>query len=246
MNILLTNDDGFQAPGIEILESILKSYGTVYVVAPQQGKSGASSSLTINRWINLKKIDDFHYAVDGNPVDCVIYGLNALNVKFDLVVSGCNNGYNLSFDSIYSGTVGACFQALVGRIPTIAFSADYNHFSNLKQEIPSIMEYIFSHHLLSNQYLLNVNLPIAKYETSKGICFTRQYHRQIVYQCKQDQDQILLSRKELIQPTQSLEDDVYAVQQGYVSITPLQMTRFSESLYQELLLKIKDSVDNLN
>ena len=96
MNILLTNDDGFQAPGIEILESILKSYGTVYVVAPQQGKSGASASLTINRWINLKKIDDFHYAVDGNPVDCVIYGLNALNVKFDLVVSGCNNGYNLS------------------------------------------------------------------------------------------------------------------------------------------------------
>ena len=55
MNILLTNDDGFQAPGIEILESILKSYGTVYVVAPQQGKSGASASLTINRWINLKK-----------------------------------------------------------------------------------------------------------------------------------------------------------------------------------------------
>ena len=135
---------------------------------------------------------------------------------------------------------------MVGKIPAVAFSADYNHFSNLKQEIPSIMEYIFSHHLLSNQYLLNVNLPIAKYETSKGICFTRQYHRQIVYQCKQDQDQILLSRKELIQPTQSLEDDVYAVQQGYVSITPLQMTRFSESLYQELLLKIKDSVDNLN
>ncbi len=68
MNILLTNDDGYQAQGIEILEKILKNYGTVYVVAPQQGKSGASASLSIAQWLNIKKIDEFHYALEGNPI----------------------------------------------------------------------------------------------------------------------------------------------------------------------------------
>lgn len=239
MNILLTNDDGYGAPGIVLLEEILKAYGTVYVVAPKVGKSGASSSLTIRKWVDLKKVDNHHFIIDGNPVDCVIYGLTGLNVSFDLVVSGCNNGYNISFDCIYSGTIGACFQALVHHVPTIAFSTDFDQFIGIQSMIIRTIEYILKNQLLNKHYLLNVNLPKDTLHVEQGILLTRQFIRTIHYECLQQEGKVYLGRLQIEEPTDDLYDDVYAIKNGYISITPLQMTRFNEELYQSLLTKVK-------
>lgn len=241
MNILLTNDDGIDANGIKILENILKDYGNVYVSAPMKAKSGAGCSLTINNYVEYKEIDDRHIALDANPVDCVIFGFSYYqDFKFDVVVSGCNNGYNLSFDSMYSGTIGACFQALVMKTKTIAFSMDRNFYEqDLVTEIKNVMDYVFKHDLLSNKYLLNVNLASKPYVNSKGILITKQYLRNIKYSGEYQDNKVLLKRN-IIDETSDVIYDVGACKNGYVSITPLKITRYCNGLYEKIVNKVNE------
>ena len=238
MKILLTNDDGINSKGINILEKLLSNYGEVYVVAPSDGKSGASSSLTIYKYFEVNKIDDHHYAVCGTPADCTIVGLNAIGQKFDLVVSGCNNGYNLSFDCIYSGTLGACFQALVQKAKTIAFSADYNKFDDIYENAKMAFDYILDNDLASNEYMLNVNFPLGHFGVAKDILITKQFVREIKYEIKTDGNMIMPIRQ-ITNECDSLEYDVFAIDNGYTSITPLNMTRFDKNTYNKLIKKVK-------
>ena len=180
-------------------------------------------------------------ALAGNPVDCVIFGLNAFPVTFDLVISGCNNGYNLSFDAMYSGTIGACFQALVCQKKTIAFSMERNFYEQeVANEIQKTMDYVLQHDLLSNQYLLNVNFPNAPFLQSKGILLTKQYLRTFQYESKynEEKNKVLLERH-LQEETNDITYDVAACKNGYTSITPLKMTRFCNGLLKKLQEKIK-------
>ena len=158
MNILLTNDDGINALGIKKVEEILKQYGNVFVVAPLVEQSGKACSINAYRSVKIHKIDKNHIAVDGSPVDCVEVALSMLDVDFDLIVSGCNNGYNLAHDVMYSGTCGACVQALFACKKAIALSMKYNQDVSLLDDLlPETLNYIFKNNLLSTNYFLNLN-----------------------------------------------------------------------------------------
>lgn len=233
MNILLTNDDGYNQEGINVLKDLLKNYGNVYVVAPSMAKSGASSSLTLRKKLKYVRHDVYSYELDGTPVDCVCFGLNALGVKFDLVVSGCNNGFNLSFDSVYSGTLGACFQSMVGKIKTFAFSTDIDSFEIVKENGKKVIDFIFDNNLLSNDHLLNINFPIKTWKEIKGIKITKQYFRDVTYEFHLDENEAY-SFRNIIGDGDDDDYDTVATKNGYVSITPLQRTSFSDNLYKKM------------
>ncbi len=233
MNILLTNDDGYNQIGINLLKEILKDYGTVYIVAPKNTKSGASCSITINKPMQYHKYDEFNYELDGTPVDCVCFGINTLNVKFDLVVSGCNNGYNLSFDAVYSGTLGACFEALVYRIKTFAFSTQINNFDIVKKYGKDVIDYIFKNNYLANDHILNINFPTNDYKEIKGIKLTKQFFRKVNNNFIFNGNEVIASRN-ILEDGIDENDDTIAIKNGYVSITPLAKTSFSNDLYNKM------------
>ena len=219
MNILLTNDDGYQANGINLLAKLLKKYGDVYIVAPKTVMSAKSVSIVLDRPIEVKKISKNVYYTDGTPADCVAFGLSSLGVKFDLVVSGINHGHNISYDTMYSGTIGACLQALTYQIPAIAFSCEHN-FEIVEQHFDEVMNYIFNLKLLSPEHLLNVNFPLG--EEVRGIMETNIYYRpQATYYEKVGEEKYQALRKLDDEHCNDLKGDVYAVNHGFISISKL-------------------------
>lgn len=241
MNILLTNDDGIDSKGLKILEKILLNYGNVYVFAPQHQQSGKACSINTFIGININKIDDRHYAVIGSPVDCVEAACAFFNHNIDLVVSGCNNGYNLSHDVMYSGTCGACIQASFSKIKSIAFSCfNSEYFYLLDKLVKPVLDFVFENNLLDTNYFLNVNFP--KTDHVKGIKLTKIYEP--VYETYTPllvdslENKYVIERK--INKDYNFEDrDIVAIKNGYISITPLSQTIFKEEIYQNVLSKIK-------
>ena len=138
MKFLLTNDDGYNAQGIILLKDKLLKYGDVTIVAPFEHMSAKSASITVGQWLKVDKIDEKTYAVHGTPTDCTSLALAGLNIDCDVVVSGCNNGPNLSYDVVLSGTVGACLGAAVFRKKSVAFSAPYDDFTCLIEHFDEI------------------------------------------------------------------------------------------------------------
>lgn len=239
MNILLVNDDGYNKEGILILKEYLAKYGRVYTCAPKHPQSGKSAAFTFLSGINVEKVDEYNYIVDGTPVDCTAFGLNVLDVNFDLVVSGCNNGFNISYDCFYSGTIGACKEALVHKVPAIAFSTDINHFEIVKNEIHNVMNYIIKNDLISNKYILNVNFPSIEYKKSKGIKLTKQYFRNDTFYYEFKDGKYYLDRYE-DKFCDEVDYDVYCSRNGYISITPIHVTSFNIDTYNTLLNKLKE------
>ena len=232
MNILLTNDDGYNHPGLLLLRDILKEYGDVTVVAPRDPQSAKSCSLTIHRGLDIVELENDYYHVDGTPADCVKVALFALNRKFDLVVSGCNDGHNISYDTSYSGTVGACLEAQFHSIPAIALSTDFDHFEIVKKEARNVFNFIRDHKLVSRRFLLNVNFPSIQYSDSKGIKITSLYMRKdhISFAYK---DGVYYSSRKTNVICSDPDCDYRAVHDGYISITPLKPNYFDEIIYQE-------------
>ena len=186
MNILLTNDDGFDSYGIRLLKEKLVKYGRVVIVAPDSPMSAQSVSLTIGHLLHLKEMEKDIFSCDGTPADCVSMGLSLLNIEFDLVVSGCNNGLNISYDTMYSGTIGAGQQALMFDKPAIAFSSPWNDFNVVEERFDEVFEYIVRHKLYSKDYLLNVNFPAHEF---KGIALGTLYYRDD-YQYMEKQEEL--------------------------------------------------------
>ena len=165
--------------------------------------------------------------------------LNVLDVKFDLVVSGCNNGFNISYDCFYSGTIGACKEALVHEVPAIAFSTDVKHFDIVRNEFHKVMKYILENKLISKDYILNVNFPAIEYKESKGIKITKQYFRKDEFFYEYKDGKYYLDRYE--DKFGGDEDyDVYCARNGYISITPIDATAFNIHTYNKLKEKIKE------
>lgn len=244
MNILLTNDDGFDHIGLTTLYSILKDYGNVTIVAPKNPQSAKSASITITRGLGVVEYKKDYFHVDGTPADCVKVALFALNRKFDLVISGCNDGHNISYDTSYSGTVGACLEAQFHSVPAIAFSTDFDHFGIVEKETRKVLDYIFKHNLTSKDYLLNVNFPIKKFPESKGIKLTDLYMREdnISFAYK---DGIHYASRDSINGLDVVCDgdncDYKAVYEGYISITPLKPNYFDDRILKEVKNKVKKS-----
>ena len=223
MNILLTNDDGYFSEGIKLLFELFSKKHNVVIVAPLTVMSAKSVSIILGRDVEVKKINDHTFAMDGTPADCVAFGLSSLNTKFDLVVSGCNHGLNISYDTIYSGTIGAGLQALTYRVPAIAFSSNEENFEHVKEYFENVLDYITHNKLLSNEYLLNVNFPIGN--VVEGIEVTHIYYRkETTYYLKNGQDMYFATRDLKDELCEDKHSDVYAVNHNIISITKIKRT----------------------
>lgn len=232
MNILLTNDDGYDSVGIKTLKKALSKYGTVIVVAPDSPRSANSAALTLGAPIKLVKVSDDIYKCSGTPVDCVSIGLCQFNIDFDIVVSGCNNGYNISYDTMYSGTVGAALEALVFHKPAIAVSTYYgSSFEEVTEHFDKVWEYIFKNNLLSDKYLLNVNFPLGEV---KGISLANLYYRNDQNYFIQEKDGYYAYRHMQEDFSDDKNSDCYLYKHNIISVVPLSRTYFSSDLVKKI------------
>jgi len=222
MNILLTNDDGYFATGIRLVKEKLAKYGRVVIVAPKEAMSAKSVSIVLGKAVEVKQVEEDVYYMDGTPADCIAFGLSSLNIDFDLVVSGCNDGLNISYDIMYSGTVGACLQALTYRKPAIALSCPSN-FTIIEKYLEMVLDYIFDNNMLNTEYLLNVNFPFG--EEVEEIVNTSIYYRpEVTYYYEQYPNHYFADRNIHDDECDQKETDAYAVYHHQVSITKLSKT----------------------
>lgn len=176
MRILVSNDDGYQAPGLKALVHALESLGTVTVVAPDRDRSGASNSLTLVRPLRVQNNDNGYLSVDGTPTDCVHLALTALlDEQPDVVVSGINAGANLGDDVLYSGTVAAAMEGRFLGLPAIAISLasepphDYRYAAEWAVRLVAALPELE----LPAGALLNVNVPECDGGPPRGLKMTR-------------------------------------------------------------------------
>ena len=235
MNILLTNDDGYNAIGIKLLKKKLEKYGRVIILAPDRSRSACSTSITLGKPLKIIEVAKDIYMSDGTPADCTMLGLKELNINFDLVVSGCNDGWNLSFDANYSGTIGACLMALVNKTPSIAFSSQ-DGFKEVDDHFDEVLNFILKNNLLSTEYILNVNFPSKKFN---GIKIAHVYYRNDFYYFEKVEEGYIPLRKMQSDFNDDVESDCYLIDHGYVSIAPLAKTNYNDIYFQELMNKIK-------
>ncbi len=176
MHILISNDDGYFAPGLTILAETLASLATVTVVAPERDRSGASNSLTLDRPLTVRRAANGFYYVNGTPTDCVHLAVTGLLDDLpDIVISGVNLGANMGDDTIYSGTVAAATEGFLLGIPSLAVSLVANggdHFETAAR-ITADMAQRFARQPFGQPVLLNVNVPDAPYEELRALEVTR-------------------------------------------------------------------------
>jgi 5'-nucleotidase len=230
MRILLSNDDGYFAPGLQALADALTGLGEIVVVAPEQNRSGASNSLTLDRPLFLKKAANGFHFVNGTPTDCVHLAITGmLDYLPDIIVSGINNGANMGDDTIYSGTVAAATEGYLLGIPSVAVSLtsfDGNHFDTAGRVVRELVDR-FIQQPFSEPVLLNVNVPDIPYEQLKGSEVTRLGRRHKA----ESVVKMLSPRNETVYwvgAAGAAADagpgtDFNAIERGYVSITPLQI-----------------------
>ena len=174
MKFLLSNDDGYLAPGINELAHILSSIGEVVIVAPEENKSASSSSLTLKNPLTITEHKKNIYYINGTPTDCVHIALSGfLKFKPDMVISGINDGPNMGDDTIYSGTVAAAMEGYLLDIPSLAISMsqyDPKYYVTAGQVVLDLIPKIKN---LQQSMLLNINVPDLPYDQLKGKEITR-------------------------------------------------------------------------
>ncbi len=165
MKILLTNDDGYTAKGIQVLEEVLKEYGhEIWVIAPQHNCSAFSHKMTVSGDIKMTKYGENHYHCSGSPTDCVLYGSKAkfFSSEPDLIISGINAGGNMSTDVLYSGTCAAASEAALHGIKAIALSSEPNEkgeFNYRELAIFLCENLTLLYPLINSHRFLNINAP---------------------------------------------------------------------------------------
>ncbi len=245
--ILVTNDDGISAPGIKALVEVMKTLGDVIVVAPDKPQSGMGHAITINSTLRINKVNIYgvkqEYSCTGTPVDCVKIAVNKiLNRKPDLCVSGINHGSNMSINVIYSGTMSAAVEGAIEGIPSIGFSlCDFSidaDFSSSKKIVKTIAEKVLKNKM-PKDVCLNVNIPNLKYEHLKGIKVCRQARANWIEELDERMDP---SGKPYFWLTGKFENydkgkddtDVWALDNGYVSVVPTQFDMTAHTTIKEI------------
>ncbi len=235
MKILISNDDGYQAPGIQALYEALKPLADVEVVAPEHNNSAKSNALTLHSPLYVHRAPNGFRYVNGTPADCVHIALTGLlGYRPDLVVSGINNGANMGDDTIYSGTVGAAMEGYLFGIPAIAFSQTEKGWAHLDAAADKAAELV--RRLLpslettqdrQDPWLLNVNIPCRPASEIRGFKVARLGRRHaaesVITQVNPRGDTMYW-----IGSAGPAKDDVdgtdfHATSQGYATITPLQV-----------------------
>ncbi len=163
MHILVANDDGYLAQGLQALARVCSEFGTIDVVAPEQNASGTSNALTLTRPLSVHTAANGFRYVNGTPSDCVLVAMTGLlDRKPDLVVSGINNGANMGDDTIYSGTVAAAMEGHLFGVPAIAFSLSekgWGHLDAAEVAMRRVLRMVLSASWSREHWLLNVNIP---------------------------------------------------------------------------------------
>jgi len=230
MRILLSNDDGYLAPGLAALHDALTALGEVVVVAPEQNCSGASNSLTLSRPLTVYTAANGFYYVNGTPTDCVHIALTGLlDFKPDIVVSGMNSGQNMGEDTLYSGTVAAATEGFLFGLPSFAFSQVDKGWDEL-DDAARVAHDIVAHYIaqpLSGPLLLNVNIPNLRYAALQDWHITRLGKRHpsqpVVRQFNPRGEPIYWVGPAGDARDASSGTDFHATASGIVSITPLQL-----------------------
>jgi len=232
MKILLSNDDGYQAPGIVALYEAIRDLGEVEVVAPEHNNSAKSNALTLHAplYVNVAA-NGFRY-VNGTPADCVHIALTGLlGYRPDLVVSGINNGANMGDDTIYSGTVGAAMEGYLFGIPAIAFSQTEKGWSNLEaaaRKARELVQFLTERRRTDDaHWLLNVNIPNRPYEELKPfkVCrLGRRHAAEKVISQTSPRGEVMYWIGGAGLPKDDAEGtDFHASLQGHPTITPLKV-----------------------
>lgn len=243
MRILITNDDGIHSPGLEACEAIAKAISDdVWVVAPEFDNSGVSHSLSLNDPLRLRKVGERHYAVKGTPTDCVIMGAyHILNDKKpDLILSGVNRGRNAAEDILYSGTVAGAKEAAVIGIPSFALSQCYSAeskgnppYETAEKFGPDVIRKVLEKGMPPD-VLVNVNFPACQPDHVKGI--------EVVHMGKRDPGMLRIDARHdgrgnpyywIAFARDGKKDwkdgtDLFALHEGYVTITPLRLNMTDE------------------
>jgi len=230
VRILISNDDGIDAPGLRALAQALSNVGEVWVVAPDRDQSAASHSLTLHRPLRAAKVAPRWYAVDGTPTDCVALAVKGMvKRKFDLVASGINLGGNMGDDVTYSGTVSAAFEATLFGLPAFAISLvteRQGDFTAAGQAAVLVAQLIAKHGLPANT-LLNVNVPDLPPAEIKGFAVTQQGRRHygdIIVRKLDPRGKAyywIAGKEPSWEPME--ESDYAAVTAGCISVTPLHL-----------------------
>ena len=228
MRILISNDDGYFSPGIQLLRECLAEFGEVTVVAPERDRSGASNSLTLDRPLTVRETAKNVFSVNGTPTDCVHIAVTGLlDFTPDMIVSGINDGANMGEDTIYSGTVAAAMEGFLLGIPSIAFSLakkggnQYETAGKVARELVSR----FHRAPIQQPVLLNVNVPnLAEVSGIETTRLGRRHKAEPVVKLRTPRGETAY----WIGPAGGAQDagpgtDFYAVEHGRVSITPLQV-----------------------
>lgn len=230
MKILVSNDDGYQSPGLIALAEAMRTFGEVLVVAPDRDRSGASNSLTLNAPLRATRMASGIIRVDGTPTDCVHLALTGLvDSEPDLVIAGINHGPNLGDDVLYSGTVAAATEGRFLGLPALAVSMATHEPRYLETAARVAVRLVaeLTHAPLEPSTILNVNVPDIPYEQLAGFAATRLGHRHKAERVVEARD----PRGRLVYwvgPAGPEQDagpgtDFHALRQNMVSITPLQV-----------------------
>lgn len=245
--ILVTNDDGISAPGLRTLIKVMNTIGDVVVVAPDSPQSGMGHAITINSTLRCTKVkfDDgpqTEYSCSGTPADCVKLGVHEiLKCKPDLCVSGVNHGSNAAINVIYSGTMSAAIEAGIEGIPAIGFSllnfswdAD---FSSIESYILQITRSALTNKIPEST-VLNVNFPKCKKEDIKGIKICRQANAYWIEEFDKRQDpmgkEYYWMTGEFVNEDKGEDTDIWALQNGYISVVPIQFDLTAHHQIQKL------------
>lgn len=244
--ILITNDDGITAPGIQNLVEAVKGLGNIVIVAPDKPQSGMGHAITIGSPLRMSKVNLFGdieaWQTNGTPVDCVKLAVDKiLHRKPDLCLSGINHGANHSINVIYSGTMSAAMEASIESIPSIGFSLlDYRFeadFTAARHYAHNIVKTVLQTKM-DKHFLLNVNIPAVSKEEIKGIKVCKQAYAKYVEDFDERKDpqgkKYYWLTGEFVNFDKSKDTDVWALQNNYISIVPVQFDLTNYSLKQQL------------
>ncbi|MCF8474465.1 MAG: 5'/3'-nucleotidase SurE [Emcibacter sp.] len=248
--ILITNDDGYNAPGLKVLEAMAKSLShDVWIVAPEEEQSGKGHALSLHDPVRYRQIDEKYFAVRGTPTDCVMIAIHKIMpYRPTLLLSGINRGCNLAEDMTYSGTISAAMEGTICGIPSIAFSQEvvknytYDLFQVSRDHGISILKKLVSIPWKEGVFM-NVNFPLDP-ERVKGIKTTCQGFRdeeELYIEERMDLRGIkycwLGFRRQYGKPSQ--DTDLAAIENGFISVTPLHL----DMTHKESLLTIEKEIN---
>ena len=236
MRFLIVNDDGIEALGIKLLAQWAKQYGEVTVVAPRVEQSGKSHAIDFINPIEIKRVDFMEgieaWSMASTPADCVRFAVFGLHRQYDIVLSGINRGANMSGDIIYSGTMGAIFEAGNQHHRGIAFSTTPDNLEGAAKYLDEAYNYIINNNLFNYSDLYNVNIP----EEVKGIKITKQGDGYFSDAFHQIDETTYTQYGELIADTcpDDVTRDTVAFGQGFISVTPMTKERTDLVAFEKL------------